>query len=162
MPTIIRWIGKVQPSTVNTKLFSSLDWFPTIGFLAGYDLSTDVKYDGVDISAALFADEPSPRRTFFYHSTDETLHFQSNVANETGGLPVDPSKPDMPLLMAVRKDQWKLHMFTRGAHALRPAVGRSDWAYPDWACTEPLKNHSSAPVLFDLHKDPGTFLAPGY
>ena len=84
------------------------------------------------------------------------------MANETGGLPVDPSKPDMPLLMAVRKDQWKLHMFTRGAHALRPAVGRSDWAYPDWACTEPLKNHSSAPVLFDLHKDPVTFLAAGY
>jgi arylsulfatase A-like enzyme len=137
------------------RLLSSLDWFPTIGFLAGYELPAGVKYDGVDVSAAVFSDAPSPRRTFFYHATDETLHFQSNVANETGGLPADPSMPDMPLLMAVRKDQYKLHMYTRGAHALRPAVGRPDWQYPDWACTESLRNHTEDPVLFDLHIDPG-------
>ena len=76
-------------------------------------------------------------------------------ASGAGGLPADPSAPDMPLLMAVRKDQYKLHMYTRGAHALRPAVGRDDWHYPDWACTEELRNHTDAPVLFDLHKDPG-------
>ena len=154
MPTIIRWTGHVEPNSVNTKLLSSLDWFPTFSFLAGFKLSSSVVYDGVDISAALFSDAPSPRRVFYYHSTDETLLDQSNDTNGSV-TPADKSRPNMPLLMAVRKDQYKLHLYTRGAHALRPAVGRSDWRYPDWACEEPLRNHTRAPVLFDLHKDPG-------
>lgn len=43
VPTIIRWPGVVKPGTVNTKLLSSLDWFPTIGFLAGYPLLANVE-----------------------------------------------------------------------------------------------------------------------
>ena len=62
VPTIIRWTGHVEPNSVNTKLLSSLDWFPTFSFLAGFELSSSVVYDGVDISAALFSDAPSPRR----------------------------------------------------------------------------------------------------
>ena len=41
------------------------------GFLAGYGLRAGVVYDGVNIAAALFTDAPSPRTTFFFHSTSD-------------------------------------------------------------------------------------------
>jgi hypothetical protein len=47
----------------------SLDLFPTIGYLAGYANKPGVEYDGVNIAAALLSDTPSPRTTFFFHST---------------------------------------------------------------------------------------------
>ena len=73
MPTIIRWIGKVEPNSVNPKIFSSLDWFPTIGFLAGYSLNQSVVYDGIDVTAGLFTASPSPREAFFFHSVSDIL-----------------------------------------------------------------------------------------
>ena len=41
--------------------------------------------------------------------------------------------------MAVRDNQYKLHMWTFGAR--RPAVGRNDWNYRDGSvCADDLKN----------------------
>ena len=70
---MIRWLGKVEPNSVNTNILSSLDWFPTIGALAGYSLKPSVSYDGVDVTAALFTAAPSPRTTFFFHSVSNVL-----------------------------------------------------------------------------------------
>ena len=56
VPTMIRWLGKVQPNYVNAKLLSALDWYPTIEALAGYSLDPTVTYDGVDATDALFTD----------------------------------------------------------------------------------------------------------
>jgi hypothetical protein len=70
---MIRWLGKVEPNTVNAKILSSLDWFPTIGFLAGYTLKSSVTYDGVDVTAALFTAAESPRTSFFFHSTSHII-----------------------------------------------------------------------------------------
>ena len=73
VPTMIRWLGRVEPNSVNTKILSSLDLFPTIGALAGYSLQPSVSYDGVDVTAALFTAAPSPRTTFFFHSVSNVL-----------------------------------------------------------------------------------------
>ena len=81
------------------------------------------------------ADAPSPRRVFYYHSTDETLLDQSNDTNGSV-TPADKSRPNMPLLMAVRKDQYKLHLYTRGAHVL--AVTERGQVCGDGPYTPPL------------------------
>ena len=66
-----RWPSKIQPNSVNAKILSALDWYPTIGFLAGYSSKPGLAYDGVNIAAALITDAESPRTTFFFHSTSD-------------------------------------------------------------------------------------------
>ena len=73
LPQMIRWLGKVEPNSVNTKIMSSLDWFPTIAALAGFALQPAITYDGLDVTAAMFTDAASPRTTFFFHSVSNTL-----------------------------------------------------------------------------------------
>eukprot|EP01050_Picozoa_sp_SAG11_P006488 SAG11_NODE_505_length_8888_cov_12.479235_8_plen_249_part_00 len=73
----------VQPNSVNAKILSSLDWYPTIGALAGYELKPTVTYDGVDISDALFTDSESPRTTFFFHSVSNTLCEDGTVVSSS-------------------------------------------------------------------------------
>ena len=48
-----RWIGKIQPNSVNSKMLSALDWYPTVGFLGGYVNKPGVVYDGMNIAEAL-------------------------------------------------------------------------------------------------------------
>jgi hypothetical protein len=31
VPTMARWLGKIQPNTVNAKILSSLDWYLCVG-----------------------------------------------------------------------------------------------------------------------------------
>lgn len=119
VPLIARWPGKIAAGVVISELTSSLDWFPTIMNLAGVSLPTDRKIDGecssspphnlifirvssdgllvltgVDMHDVLFAQGPMPRtkRTDF-------LYFEWRSAT----------------LMAVRINQWKLHVQVRGS-----------------------------------------------
>lgn len=224
----------------------------------------------MNVAAALFTDAPSPRRTFFYHSTGDVdcqtvgeeeekpspirqlrtaestancsytinigynsrlpragilkvssqeeccracfarddcvvsawhppnytwdnatrnmcyLHYDrtSNKAPDTVGVigcdtgrankpspPPPPARYCRPRVMAVRKDQYKLHMWTKGGG--RPQIRRNDWppegvtvktGYPDWMLEQPLTNWCVSrllrhpPVPVDNHNYAGWFV----
>ena len=86
-PAIAWWPGRIKAGVVNTNLACMLDLFPTTLKLAGTTPPTDRVIDGLDLSATLLSDAPSPRHAFFYYRGTR--------------------------LFAVRQDQWKLHLFTQ-------------------------------------------------
>jgi arylsulfatase A len=84
--TIAWWPGKVPAGTTTDAITSMMDFLPTFVTLAGGDLPTDRKLDGVDITSVLTGPEDSdgPRDHFYYYR----------------GLKLE----------AVRSGPWKLHL----------------------------------------------------
>jgi arylsulfatase A len=111
VPGIAWWPGKIKGGGVNTNLACLLDLFPTALRLAGAPGPTDRPLDGFDLREVLLKGAASPRRViFFYRGTQ---------------------------LYAVRKDQWKLHLFTQKGYG------------------QPKPDAHDPPLLFDLNTDPG-------
>ncbi|MGD9857285.1 MAG: sulfatase [Planctomycetaceae bacterium] len=74
VPCLVRWPGRVPAGRTSDAIFSTLDFLPTFGALAGYDPPTDRLIDGVDQTALLLGDsEQGNRHDFFYFSQGE-LH----------------------------------------------------------------------------------------
>ena len=69
VPTIIWAPGRVPAGTSSDELASTIDLLPTIASLAGEPLPTDHTIDGMNISAVLTGDGPSPRDEFLYYSS---------------------------------------------------------------------------------------------
>lgn len=87
----IAWMpGKIKPGSVNRGIASTLDLLPTCVKLAGGELPGDRPIDGLDLAPTLFADQPSPRTTFFYWRGAR--------------------------LFAVRKGDYKAHLLTQPAY----------------------------------------------
>jgi len=111
MPGIAWWPGKIKAGVVNTNLACLMDIFPTALKLAGTSVPTDRVIDGLDLGDVLLKGAPSPRHTMlFYRGTK---------------------------LYAIRKDQWKLHLFTQKGYG------------------QPKPDAQEPPLLFDLNADPG-------
>jgi len=88
VPLIVRWPGVVKPGTVNRVPVCSVDYFPTIGELAGVAMD-DLRFDGQSL-APLLKGQPFPEdRPLFWH--------YPHYGNQ-GGAPS----------AAVRKGPWKL------------------------------------------------------
>ena len=66
----------------------------TIGYLAGYEQMPGVTYDGMNVAAALFTDAPSPRRTFFFHSTSDVDCQELDEEPEVPSIDWHPSLVD--------------------------------------------------------------------
>jgi arylsulfatase len=75
VPAIAWWPGKVKAGTVNTDMWSHMDWWPTFAKLAGLeppphqwkDNNGDpIIFDGVDLSESLLGTGPGKRETFVY------------------------------------------------------------------------------------------------
>ena len=111
VPGIAWWPGRIKAGVVNTNLMCMLDLFPTSLKLAGTALPGDRIVDGMDMSALLLNGAPSPRRSLIYYRGAR--------------------------LSAVRKDQWKLHLFTQKGYG------------------QPQPDVHDPPLLFDLNTDPG-------
>lgn len=111
VPGIAWWPGTIAAGVVNTNLACLLDLFPTACRLAGAAVPTDRAIDGFDLGGVLFENAPSPRRVFFYYRGTK--------------------------LFAVRKDQWKLHLYTQKGYG------------------QPQPDPHDPPLLFDLGADPG-------
>jgi arylsulfatase A len=111
VPGLAWWPGKVKAGVVNTNLACLMDVFPTALKLAGAPLPADRIIDGVDLSGVLLEGAGSLRRPFFYYRGTQ--------------------------LFAVRKDQWKLHLFTQKGYG------------------QPKPDAHEPPLLFDLNADPG-------
>ena len=83
-PMVVRWPGHIEPGTIKTDIFASLDWLPTFVDIAGGPKGDGLKdeiqkgsypgivkttLDGVDQREYLEGkSDKSARNTFFYYS----------------------------------------------------------------------------------------------
>ena len=109
-PTVFWWPGRLKQGTVR-QMGSTLDLLPTFLSIAGAKAPGDRILDGYDLSPVLFGTGPSPRHEMYFYRGAK--------------------------LYAVRKDDFKAHLFTK------PAYGRGK-----------EKAHDP-PLLFNLRKDIG-------
>lgn len=91
VPTVFWWPDTLKPGVVS-GMGSTLDLFVTIAALSGANASTAV--DGIDLSPALFAGEPSPR--------EELAYYRAGT------------------LYAYRKGSWKIHLVVEGSYGIGP------------------------------------------
>ena len=68
VPCIVRWPGKVPAGQLSDAIFSTLDFYPTFGTLAGYDLPSDRILDGVDQTDLLTGKSSAGYRTTYFYS----------------------------------------------------------------------------------------------
>jgi len=61
VPFIARWPGKIKAGALNDALIHVTDLLPTFVTLAGGSLKQDLPLDGMDMSAVLLENKPSPR-----------------------------------------------------------------------------------------------------
>jgi len=87
IPCIMYWKNKIEPG-VNGKFASQMDLLPTFAAMLNQEFGKN-KIDGFDLSEMIFGGGDSPRRDFVYYKWGK-------------------------LLEAVRKDDWKLHLYKDG------------------------------------------------
>ena len=131
-PAVIRWPGHIKPGTVNTQIFSSLDWLPTLVDIAGGATGNSLKaqieagsypgivkttLDGVNQRDYLEGKADSARDTFFYY---------------TGPVP-----------SAVRYKNWKLYYSMAGADATGGLLGPQtfQWTQITNIKRDPVRDH---------------------
>jgi arylsulfatase A-like enzyme len=85
VPCIMRWPGHVPAGRASDAMIASIDFLPTFGALAGYQVPTDRIIDGVDQSDLLLGKSDSGNRNVYHYFCQNELH-------------------------AVRKGPWKLHL----------------------------------------------------
>ena len=67
VPGILRWPGRIRAGRVSDELASTLDLLPTFAGLAGAELPSDRRIDGIDLWPWLSGEsERSPRENFLY------------------------------------------------------------------------------------------------
>lgn len=96
-PGIFWGPGQIKPGLVS-DLGSTMDLFTTFSKMGGASIPNDRVIDGVDLSATLLKQEPSPRKSVFYYrenelyavrSADYKAHFITNgVYGQFGGKEV--------------------------------------------------------------------------
>ncbi len=64
VPTIVSWPGHVKPGKVDAAT-QIIDWMPTLCKLAGYQATTNLQWDGVDLSNLLARHEPLEPRSLY-------------------------------------------------------------------------------------------------
>jgi arylsulfatase len=75
VPAIAWWPGHVKAGTVNMDIWSHMDWWPTVGKLAGLEPpphdwkdnnGNPIIFDGIDLSDSLLSTGPGKREYFIY------------------------------------------------------------------------------------------------
>jgi len=98
-PLIVRWPGVVPAGAVDRKsVIASIDMFPTLCRIAAADLPVGVRFDGVDMSAALRG-EPAI-------AGSRTLFWEYGRNEKFFGYPRQAE--DRSPRLAVRDGHWKL------------------------------------------------------
>ncbi|MEZ6069669.1 MAG: arylsulfatase [Pirellulales bacterium] len=88
VPCMVRWPGKIRPTTVSNEIVSHLDWLPTLLAMAGDADVTQKLLDGYTVGDATYKvhldgynllphltgqNEESPRESFIYCNDDQQL-----------------------------------------------------------------------------------------
>jgi len=71
VPAIAYWPGKIRPGTVNRDTVMTMDLFPTMAAMAGANLPSDLKLDGVNLLPMLTKGKKLPERTLFWRHKKE-------------------------------------------------------------------------------------------
>jgi arylsulfatase A-like enzyme len=74
VPCIARWAGKVPAGRVSDAMFATIDFLPTFGKLAGYEVPRDRIIDGVDQSELLLGKSERSARDHFHYFSQNELH----------------------------------------------------------------------------------------
>ena len=89
-PSLVWWPGTIPAGRVSAELGTTMDIYATSIALAGGRLPEDRVIDGVDLTACLLAETPSPREQVMYYRGTR--------------------------LMAVRRGPWKAHFMTQESY----------------------------------------------
>jgi arylsulfatase len=133
VPCIIRWPGKIKPSTVENGIFSGLDWLPTLADAAGnpdirVQLLKGVKLgdrtyknhlDGYDQMDLLLGNGPSTRHEIFYFAGPKlgalrVDDFKFQFIQQPYGWPGEKVTTDMPGIVNLRQDPFERTPSIRG------------------------------------------------
>jgi arylsulfatase A-like enzyme len=107
VPLIARWPGWIPAGRVNDEtVISSLDFFPSLCAIAEAKPPRGMRFDGIDMSAALFGKTPERRKELFYEYGRNTNSF----AFPRGARQRSPN-------VAVRDGKWKLLVNADGSNA---------------------------------------------
>jgi arylsulfatase A-like enzyme len=71
VPCIARWPGHVPAGRTSDAIFATIDFLPTFGHLAGFDVPTDRIIDGVDQTDLLLGKSETGRKDYFYFCKGE-------------------------------------------------------------------------------------------
>jgi arylsulfatase A-like enzyme len=74
VPCIARWPGHVPVGRVSNAIFSTMDFMPTLGGLAGYEIPKDRIIDGVDQTALLLGKSETGARDHIYYLCRNEMH----------------------------------------------------------------------------------------
>jgi len=79
VPCLVKWPGQVPAGQVSKALVTALDFYPTLASLAGHDVSTLPKHDGVNLLPVWRGENnaTSPRNHFFYFKRNELQAMRS-------------------------------------------------------------------------------------
>ena len=90
VPAIAWWPGKVKASTVNTDMWSHLDWWPTFAKLAGLEPQprqwkdnngNPIVFDGIDLSESLLGTGPGSATPSSFTTTRALAAFASRTTS---------------------------------------------------------------------------------
>ena len=125
-PALVHWPGKIAAGITSWALATTYDIPITIAALAGASLPSDGRaYDGRDLTATLFHDEPSPHKCIFHWHDSNLIHDGRGLA-------------------AVRCGEYKAHFSTQADYATEANNGLKPW---------PVGVHDP-PLLFNIKIDP--------
>jgi arylsulfatase A-like enzyme len=126
VPCILRWPGKVPAGKVENQVISGLDWFPTFVAAAGNpniveelkkgkqlgDKTYKVHLDGYSQMDLITGKGPSRRSEIIYFA-EGTLgavrigDYKYRFIDQPGGWLGGTVKPDMPILVNLRRDPFE-------------------------------------------------------
>lgn len=68
LPCIVRWPGHVPAGRVSDAMWATIDFMPTFANLAGFDVPSDRRIDGVDQTDLLLGKRDTGREYFYFHN----------------------------------------------------------------------------------------------
>ncbi|WP_182865406.1 sulfatase family protein [Rhodopirellula sp. JC639] len=73
LPCIVRWPGKVPAGRVSDAMFATIDFMPTFANLAGFEVPTDRRIDGIDQTDLLLGKRDTGREHFYFNNAGVRL-----------------------------------------------------------------------------------------
>jgi arylsulfatase A-like enzyme len=155
VPCIIRWPGKVKPSSVENGIFSGLDWLPTLAAAAGNPNITEQLLKGATLDGRTYKNHldgynqldllqgkgPSARHEIFYFGGPKLGAIRLDdykfvFFQQPNGWPGEKLTTDMPTVVNIRQDPFErtpsIHresMNEGGSGYFNDFMGRQLWRF---------------------------------